>query len=172
MEVNEDYDDADEFFQSLFEQLEGLSLSEDTVAASTDPWNINALLEPLPPQFQKQAPPPSFDVAEVLENLDQLMGPDTLYTEDQSVQFGSNKKTIIAVVPTQRLFSSNPNQGCIAETSTSINPTLQGRSPSQDKRGLFTVPPPESIPFKPIESSSDISTADSDQQQPRKRQRR
>ncbi|KAF2567847.1 hypothetical protein F2Q68_00024659 [Brassica cretica] len=109
-----------------------------------------------------------------LENLDQLLGPDTIYTEDQSVQIGSNKR-ILDVDPTQHLFSSNLNQCYMAETSTSTNPTLQtGRSPSQfsDKEGLFTVPP-ESIQFKPVGSSVDTcASADSNQQQPRKRQRR
>ncbi|KAL0667064.1 hypothetical protein Bca4012_029768 [Brassica carinata] len=176
MEVNRD--DADEFLQNFFEQLESLSLSEEAeVAETTDPCNINALLEPLPSQFQKQAIPqqaPTYDAAGFLENLDQLLGPDTIYTEDQSVQIGSNKR-ILDVDPTQHLFSSNLNQCYMAETSTSTNPTLQtGRSPSQfsDKEGLFTVPP-ESIQFKPVGSSVDTcASADSNQQQPRKRQRR
>ncbi|WZZ49793.1 hypothetical protein YC2023_049900 [Brassica napus] len=157
MEVNRD--DADEFLQNFFEQLESLSLSEEAeVAETTDPCNINALLEPLPSQFQKQAIPqhaPTYDAAGFLENLDQLLGPDTIYTEDQSVQIGSNKR-ILDVDPTQHLFSSNLNQCYMAETSTSTNPTLQtGRSPSQfsDKEGLFTVPP-ESIQFKPVGSSA------------------
>ncbi|CAN7010269.1 unnamed protein product, partial [Brassica oleracea var. botrytis] len=171
MEVNRD--DADEFLPNFFEQLESLSLSEEAeVAETTDPCNINALLEPLPSQFQKQAIPqqaPTYDAAGFLENLDQLLGPDTIYTEDQSVQIGSNKR-ILDVDPTQHLFSSNLNQCYMAETSTSTNPTLQtGRSPSQ---GLFTVPP-ESIQFKPVGSSVDTcASADSNQQQPRKRQRR
>ncbi|WZY92627.1 hypothetical protein YC2023_064956 [Brassica napus] len=141
MEVNRD--DADEFLQNFFEQLESLSLSEEAeVAETTDPWNINALLEPLPSQFQKQAIPqqaPTYDAARFLKNLDQLLGPDTVYTEDQSVQFGSNKRTI-AVNPTQQLFSSNLNQCYRAETSTrSINPTFHtGRSPSQFQQSLST----------------------------------
>ncbi|CAF2096146.1 uncharacterized protein LOC103867635 [Brassica rapa] len=172
MEVNRD--DADEFLQNFFEQLESLSLSEEAeVAETTDPWNINALLEPLPSQFQKQAIPqqaPTYDAARFLKNLDQLLGPDTVYTEDQSVQFGSNKRTI-AVNPTQQLFSSNLNQCYRAETSTrSINPTFHtGRSPSQV---LFTVPT-ESIHFTHVGSSVDTcASSDSNQHQPRKRQRR
>ncbi|CAN7104213.1 unnamed protein product [Brassica rapa subsp. narinosa] len=168
MEVNRD--DADEFLQNFFEQLESLSLSEEAaVAETTDAWNINPLLQP-----QKQAPPPqqaqTYDAARFLENLDQLLGTDTVYTEDQSVQFGSNKRTI-AVDPTQQLFSSNLNQCYMAETSTrSINPTFHtGRSPSQ---ALFTAPS-ESIHFMHDGSSVDTcASADSNQQQPRKRQRR
>ncbi|CAN6833764.1 unnamed protein product [Brassica oleracea] len=60
MEVNRD--DADEFLQNFFEQLESLALSEEAaVAETTDPWNINALLKP-----QKQATPqqaPTYDAA-------------------------------------------------------------------------------------------------------------
>ncbi|KAL0722163.1 hypothetical protein Bca4012_036762 [Brassica carinata] len=172
MEVNViDVDDAEELLRSMFEQLEGLSLSEEAAVDETmKPWNINALLEPLPPQFRKKAHPPQqaplSATAGVIRNLDQLMGPeyhpDTVaYTQYQSM---------IVVDPTQQLFSSNLNQSYIAATSKIINPTLQtGRSPSQ---ALFTVPP-ESIHFTPVGSSVETcASADSDQQQPRKKQRR
>ncbi|KAF8063913.1 hypothetical protein N665_1177s0014 [Sinapis alba] len=117
------------------------------------------------PTFTISIPP----AGEVLENLDNLMGPeyhhpDTVYTQDQSVQFGSNKPNI-AVDPTQQLFSSSLNQCYITETSTNISPTLQTkRSQSQ---ALFTVPP-ESIHFTPVASSvDDTCPADSNQQQQR-----
>ncbi|CAH8380829.1 unnamed protein product [Eruca vesicaria subsp. sativa] len=158
MEVNIKDDYSEEIFWNLFAQLEGLSLlSEDEVVAeeTTEPWNINALREPLSSQFRKR-PLPS-----AAAGVDQLMGPEyrqdsVVYTQDQ----GSNKR-IIYVDPTQQ-----EDQCYIAETSQSINPTLQtGHSPSQ---ALFTVSP-ESIHFTAVGSSVDTRAA---QQQPKKRQRR
>lgn len=57
-----------------------------------------------------------------------MYGPDTVYTPDQSIRFGTNKRSIgssveIAANPNQQLFSSILNQSYVGESETcnSIN---------------------------------------------------